>query len=207
MRQVQLFFCMVLGLLLVTLTSGTSLARELPIQSCVARLAAGQSAVSLAAQPEKFDCNLAHSVKGSGNFAVQLRFAPVQPVVDDPLVLRTASVWQDAELIRFRFADGSEQSLDFTSQTTSRYLTVGAIMEFPIPRHSAPLNAIIIETQGSANLHGAVQGAVILPRSEATLTKLLLVGLYAGFAGLALALFVYNLSLWAAMTLIQMRRS
>ena len=85
MRQVQLFFCMVLGLLLVTLTSGTSLARELPIQSCVARLAAGQSAVSLAAQPEKFDCNLAHSVKGSGNFAVQLRFAPVQPVVDDPL--------------------------------------------------------------------------------------------------------------------------
>ncbi len=199
MRGMDWISRLFLGVLLAVMASGAAMAREIPVETCIAQISEGETAGGIAAQQDRFDCRAEQNLKGSGDFAVLLRFVPVQPALDDPLVLRTNSVWQDAEYIRFRYADGHEQSLDFTSRTASRYITMGAIMEFPVPRHGAPLSSILIETQGSANLRGVVLGTSIIPRTEANLTKLWLVALYTGFAGLALALIVYNFSLWAAM--------
>ena len=76
-----------------------------------------------------------------------------------------------------------EERLHFTQEEAARYLTIGAIMEFPVPQREAPLTAIFIETAGSANLRGVVLGAQIMPLSQAYDLHLRLVAVYAAFAG------------------------
>ena len=130
---------------------------------------------------------------------MQLKFAPVMPQADDPLVLHTSSVWQDRARFTFHYADGETAQSEFRSAHASRFLTIGAIFEFPVPLHRAALTGIDVEARGVANLRGIVLGPQLMPRSEAFASKILLAALYAAFAGLALALIVYNLALWAAM--------
>ena len=192
-------------LLLALLACGGASARAatldggLPLESCIARLDPGTDAAGVIANPYAFNCAVRQNSLGSGNFVTWLRFSPIADRQDDPLVLRHASVWQDAERIHFRYADGVEAVQEFTQAETSRFLTVGAMLEFPIPQRAAPLSAVYVETYGSANLRGALLGAQVMPMSVAYRAKLAMTAIYAGFAGLALALFVYNLSHWVAL--------
>ena len=151
------------------------------------------------ARPESLDCSGDHSRYVAGDFVAQLRFAPIRAPADDPLVLRTTSVWQQSARIHFRYADASEATLDYSSADVSRFMTIGAIFEFPVPTRPAALESIFIETRGSGNLRGVVLGPQLMTRGEAYGLREKMTVLYAAFAGLALALFVYNLSLWAAM--------
>lgn len=151
------------------------------------------------AKAVSFACEAQQSRHGAGDFAVEFRFAPIVPSVDDPHVLRLASVWQDAALIRFRYADGSQRTIEYTSQNASRWLQFGAILEFPVPRSSAALTGMAIETRGTANLRGVVLGSALMPKSVSESMNRKLIGMYAGFAGLSLALIVYNLALWGAL--------
>ena len=64
---------------------------------------------------------------------MQLKFAPVMPQADDPLVLHTSSVWQDRARFTFHYADGETAQSEFRSAHASRFLTIGAIFEFPVP--------------------------------------------------------------------------
>jgi len=186
-------------LLLAVLASGHAYAREVPLQACVARQQAGESVDAVLRHQPMFTCDSAQSRLGSGDFITELRFVPVRAQTGDPLVLRTSNVWQDSARIHFRYADGVEYLLDYSSHDAARYLTIGAIMEFPLPPRSQTLQAIIIETRGSANLRGVVLGAKLMPASEAYRLKTALTALYASFGGLALALIIYNISLWAAL--------
>ncbi len=146
-----------------------------------------------------FVCDADQSRHGSGDFKVDFLFDPVVPSPDDPTVFRMASVWQDTAQIRFRYADGAERRVDFTSQNASRWLQFGAIYQFPVPRHDAALTGIEISTQGTANLRGVVLGAALMPRSSGEAMNRRLIAMYAGFLGLSLALIVYNLALWGAL--------
>ncbi|MEP6870080.1 MAG: diguanylate cyclase, partial [Novosphingobium sp.] len=117
----------------------------------------------------------------------------------DQLVLRTASVWQAAARIHYRYADGREWVLDVPAARTTQFLTIGAILQYPVPSREAALRSIVIETRDSANLRGVVAGARLMPTSDANRLKMELIALYSAFLGMALALIVYNLSLWTAL--------
>lgn len=188
-------------LLLACLTVQTAhaVAPGASVKTCVARLGEGQDPAALMNRPAAFDCERSQIAHGQGDFLVQLRFAPAKAEPGDQLQLRINSVWQDGGRIRFRYVDGSEATIAFSSGDVSRFITIGAIWEFPVPSRDAPLETVFIETRGSANIRDIVQGAQLVSRSEAYGQKLWLASLYAGFAGLALVLIVYNLSLWAAM--------
>ena len=174
---------------LALLAVGAGGALAAPIRTCVTPLAG----------PAEIDCGEHQTRQGEGSYLAELRFAPIQPKADDPLVLRMSALWQRDTRVRFRFADGTESVATFDSQTATRFLTIGSIWEVPVPWRAAPLQSVQIEVQDSDNVRGVVNGAEIVPRSAAERTKHWLVALYAGFAGLALALVVYNLSLWTAM--------
>jgi diguanylate cyclase (GGDEF)-like protein len=146
-----------------------------------------------------FICEERQQRHGPGEFVVDFRFAQVNPAIDDPLVLRLTSVWQDSTRFRFTYADGSSAELAYPQQQASRYLQYGAIFEIPVPRRAAALTGMTLETAGTANLRGVVLGAELMPRSESQALTKWLVALYAGFVGLVLALIAYNLSLWAAL--------
>lgn len=169
------------------------------MESCIARLGQGADVYSLIARPGQFDCKVRQTALGAGDFVVRLRFPKIDAETSDPLVLRTSSVWQDSSRIHFRYADGSVATQAFSARDVSGVLTIGAIFESVAPARSAPLDTVFIETRGSGNLRGVVLGPTLMKRSESYDYRNRLTILYAAFAGLALALIVYNLSLWAAL--------
>lgn len=175
------------------LGAGSTAQARIPVQTCIAPLPG-----ELAAQ-RAFDCSKNQTRFGPGDFAVQVRFAPVQPDRDDPLVLRTTSVWQGSERVVFHYADGTAAELAFHSGDAAKFMTIGAVFEFPISVRAAPLIGAHIEVTDSANWRGVVVGAQLMTRSESARIKAWLIALYAAFGGLSLALLAYNLSLWAVL--------
>lgn len=175
-------------------------AAAVPLQPCIARLdpAAGLARRQID-EPGSHECSVKQSSLGSGDFSVRLDFDPVLSQPADPLLLRHSSVWQDRERIMFLYADGATATVAFTSDDASRFLALGAMFEIPVPARAAPLTSIRIETGGSANWRGIILGPELVKRSEATVQRGWLIALYAGFAGLSLALLAYNLALWKAL--------
>lgn len=179
-----------LALVLFALTApAPARAVDKPIAQCVAPLT-GSGA---------FDCANPQRHTAPGDYRVLLRFAPVVADPADPLVLRMSSVWQDSARVRFRFADGSEAETAFASRDMARVLTIGAIFELPVPVRAAPLDSVEVELRGAANLRGLVLSPELMRTSESVAARSRAIMLYAGFAGLVLALIVFNLSLWSAM--------
>lgn len=189
-----------LATVLLALGAGATAHAAVPVKTCLARLTPGSDeAARLVAPGPVFDCRRKQTDFGTGDFGVQLRFAPVRSDPADPLVLQTASVWQKGMRIVFRYADGTTASRAYTSSDTAEYLAIGARFQFPVPVRDAALAGIYIETDDSANWRGVVLGAKLITRSEASAIQSRLIALYAGFAGLSLALLVYNLALWSVL--------
>lgn len=186
-------------LLAMWLVGATAYARTPGIETCVTKLTSGQDVQATMAQRGRFDCNVRQNSLGSGEFLTELRFAPREIQAQDPLVLRLASVWQNSANVTFRYANGDAAQVAFTSRDLHRFMTIGAIWEIPVPIRSAALQSIFIETHGSANVRGVVLSPKLMTRTESYAFKLGLVAVFAAFAGLAVALFTYNLSLWVAM--------
>jgi len=170
-----------------------------PIQSCVSKLADGHDTSATTVQHHDFPCDTKQTALGSGDFVTKLVFAPVLAKVHDPLVLRLGSDWQESARITFRFADGDTEQIEFNSRNVGYFMTIGAIWEFPIPVRSSLLEAVFIETRGSANVRGVVLSPELATRSESYARGLALTSAYCAFAGLAVVLLAYNISLWAAM--------
>ena len=195
MTGIRFYFVQLVAVLMLALGFAAPAQAEIPLATCVAPLAAPTTASPL----PQFDCGSAQSRFGAGDFAVQLRFTPQQPNRDNPLVLRTSSVWQGSERFVFRYADGTTSQVRFDSAGSRPYMTIGAIFEFPIPVHAVPLTGIYIEVKDSANWRGVVVGAQLMTRSESYRLQSWLVALYAAFGGLSLALLTYNLALWSVL--------
>jgi diguanylate cyclase (GGDEF)-like protein len=180
------------AMLLVALGAATAAHAELPVETCIAPL-------SRASDPASFDCSAAQNRQGRGDFAAELRFAPVLSEREDPYVLRTSSVWQGSEKVIFRYADGFTSEVSFTSQNSRPWMTIGAIYEFRVPPHAVPLTGVRLEIKDSANWRGVVIGAHLMTANQSFRLQSWLVALYAAFGGLSLALLAYNLSLWTVL--------
>jgi len=171
-----------------------------PLQPCLAKLdPAATPAEVLVRETASYDCTSNQSSFGSGNFAVQMRFAPLISSPDDPLVLSHSSVWQDWQRVIFHYVDGTTTAVEFSSADAGKFLVIGATLQIEVPPRAAPLDAIHVETRGSTNWRGVLQGAQLMKRSEAARVSSWLIALYAGFAGLSLALLAYNFALWRAL--------
>lgn len=190
---------MIVILLAVWLAGATAHAQAPRIETCVTKLAEGEDPAAIFAHDSRFLCNTQQNTLGPGNFLAKLMFDPVRGDASDPLVLRLASVWQDRSRITFRFADGSTDQIGFNSVTLKPFITIGAVWEFPIPVKSAPLDGVFIETWGSANVRGVVLSPALMTQSKSNVVKLAMTAVLSAFAGLLVALFVYNLSLWAVL--------
>ncbi len=191
-RLVVLRFC---AFVLLACGIGTTAHAEIPVTTCIAPLESGTEGL---ATPQ-YDCSAQQNRYGSGDFSVRLKFAPTLSSPDDPLVLRTTSVWQGSQRVQFHYADGTVAELAFSSADASKYMTIGAILEFPVPIRAAKLDGIYIEIKDSANWRGVMIGARLLTRSDSFDLQSWLVALYAAFGGLSLALLAYNLSLWVVL--------
>lgn len=185
---------------LVAVLVAAPAAAAIPLQPCIAKVdPAGSEAERLIQSSAYSVCGARQSELGSGDFAIQMRFAPQVSNPEDPLIFSHSSVWQDWQRVIFHYVDGTTAAVEFSSRDASSFMVLGATFQIPVPPRAAPLDAIHIQTLGSANWRGVVLGPQLMKQSEARNINNWLIALYAGFGGLSLALLAYNLALWSAL--------
>ncbi len=166
-----------------------------PVAVCVVPAAPDMKPATLFGQAGRFDCETSQTSLGIGNYWVLS--APVS--VTGPANVRTGSLWQDRVTLYARYADGTIVSAVTDGKAATRHLQLGAIIERSLPARQAPLVRLLWHVEGAANLRGILVGARIATPAESADANLVMGVIYAGFAGLCVALLVYNLALWGAL--------
>ncbi len=188
------------ALLLLMLASGIAapaMAEGVHLPTCVLPATHAETAAGLFARPDRFDCTTPQTSFAPGDFWV---LSPPLPAELGALPqVRHSSLWQDRETMFVLYADGTIRRTGFTSRTAGRYLKLGAVMQLPLPPHSARPVRLLWHVGGSLNRRGVLIGADIVDHRAAERSDIRMAALYAAFAGMCLALLVYNLALWAAL--------
>lgn len=113
--------------------------------------------------------------------------------------VRFVSLWQDRVTLHALYADGVDLRFRIDGRGATRRIQLGAAIEQRLPPRPARLVRLAWHVEGSANLRGIVQGARLATADQSVAMNLKMGAFYAAFAGLCIALLVYNLALWAAL--------
>ena len=113
--------------------------------------------------------------------------------------VRVGSCGSPALTLHATYSDGSMLTFSTSSTSSSRYVQLGAIMEFPLPWRHARVTRLLWRVDGSPNMRGIVAGLRLADARESAHANTMMAAIYAGFAGIAFALLIYNLSLWWAL--------
>jgi diguanylate cyclase (GGDEF)-like protein len=166
---------------------------------CFAPARAGDTAAAMFAQPRRFRCGVAQSTLPAGDWWVRParplpRLAP-SAAVD----VRFASLWQDRVELWARLPGGRLAHVGAHRRSIGRHLQLGAIVAYRLPVAADAPDALLWRVTGAANLRGVLLGAEIATPEHSAQANLLMAAIYAGFAGMCLALLFYNLAVWAAL--------
>lgn len=193
----------VLGCLLMPGVAGAVPAQGLPgraITVCIAPVRAGDTAAAMLRAPAaRFDCRRPQSDWPRGDYWA--RSAPLPAHVGEtvPLDVRFTSVWQDRATVTAAYADGNVAGVTMDAHDLSRHLRLGAIVTWRLPDRHVAVTRLLWRIDGAAALRGIVVTPTLATPAETARSDLILCAIYAGFAGLCLALLIYNLMLYAAM--------
>ncbi|TGX41451.1 diguanylate cyclase [Sphingomonas naasensis] len=170
-----------------------------PLRVCVLRDTGGMDPATLIRQPARFDCATAQHRFGPGNYWVISQDIHQRSRSRAPLNVRLASLWQQSLTLHVLYADGKIVSQTTDARGLTPLIQLGAIAEQPLPRSQANVVRLLWHVEGAANLRGILLGARLSTAKESEHANLAMAALYAGFAGLAIALIIYNLALWGAL--------
>jgi diguanylate cyclase (GGDEF)-like protein len=177
--------------------SAGQVGRELRV--CLLRAQPGDDPAKLIRQPDRFDCRTRQSDFGPGDYWAISGPIDLRSRSRQPLVARNASLWQKSLELHVLYADGRIATMRDDHRTVSRRIQLGAIVEYPLPRHQAKVQRLMWKVEGAANLRGILIGTRLATREQSDRSNLMMAAIYAGFGGLAFALLVYNLALWASL--------
>ncbi|WP_159759114.1 GGDEF domain-containing protein [Sphingomonas sp. 8AM] len=180
----------------LALSPAASASTDLVLSTCFRPAVAGERADRLFGTAGGFDCVKAERSAPPGDYWVR---SQLLPTLDPGVAVRSGSLWQDSATLHIRYADGTTRSVGFTSTTAWRYLQLGAAFEIPIPPASARPVQLLWHIRGAANLRGLVLQPRLLSPDVSQRYTLQLTAFYAGFAGLAGALLIFNIALGAAL--------
>lgn len=199
----ELRSCLRLVFSLVLLATGLCATRPalaagpLPIATCLVRATPDMSARPLFAQPERFDCATPQRRFGAGDFWVLSQPLPV--FARQAGTIRIGSIWMSRITLFVLYADGAIRQQQVTPKTAHRVLRLGAVLAQPIPQHGAAPVRLLWHVEGATNLRGVILQPMLADPPASTRQEILRGALYAAFAGMAIALIVYNLALWGAL--------
>ena len=166
-----------------------------PITMCVARAMPGQRVADLFAGRIPLDCKTPQNRLGGGDYWVLGNRVERHGEV----ALRSVSLWQQARTVYARYADGVIVAKRSDARQASANLQLGAIFLDRLPARDAPLVQVAWKVEGAANLRGIVVGPRLATLRESGWANLYMAAIYAGFAGLCIALLVHHFALWTAM--------
>ena len=165
-----------------------------PVPICITRVQSGDTPAAMLRHPTRFDCTTRQANFGPGNYWV--RSAPL--AATGTLALRSGSLWQRQATLWTVYADGHIDRQTYDGRALARAIQLGAIVEMPLQPRAAPITRLLWRIDGAANLRGIVLGPRLATPAQSAASNLVLAACYGAFGGLCLALFVYNLALWAA---------
>ena len=170
-----------------------------PLKVCVLRAQPGDDPARLIRQPQRFDCTTKQTQFGTGDYWVISNDIGKTSSFDNPLVARLGSVWQQRLTLHVLYADGQLGTMADDNHGITRRIQLGAIVEYPIAHAHAPVQRLMWKVEGAGNLRGIVIGPRLATKAESDRSNLVMAAIYSGFGGLALALLIYNLALWASL--------
>lgn len=166
---------------------------------CVKLVTPGEAAASVARNGSGFDCTTPQNKLPPGDYWVRLDARGSATETHEPLILRTTSVWVDGHQINAFYGNGKSLSYDVPRHETASYLHLGALLEFPLGNEAAALETIVVRIDNAANARGIMLAPQLINMRTSTRDERDLAAFYAAFAGLCIALLVYNLALWRGM--------
>ncbi|KRC79950.1 sensor domain-containing diguanylate cyclase [Sphingomonas sp. Root241] len=170
-----------------------------PLRVCVLRDTGGMDAAALIRRPGRFDCTTPQHQFGPGSYWAVSEDIDQRSRSRAPLNVRIASLWQQGLTLHVLYSDGSIHSQGTDARGVTPYIQLGAIVEQPLPRLQARVVRLMWHVEGASNLRGILLGARLSTGQQSEHANLSMAALYAGFAGLAIALIIYNLALWGAL--------
>lgn len=153
----------------------------------------------LIAEAASFDCTSTQRTLGPGSYWVISEPLSARSGDDGPLRIRSSSLLQKMATLDIVYADGTVVRHRADDRQISSHIQLGAIFQFDVPVRAAPVTRLVWRIDDAANIHGILLGARIATIEDAARANLFLGALYAGFAGLAIALITYNLALWVVL--------
>lgn len=170
-----------------------------PLSVCVARVAAGDTAPAMLAAPGRFDCATPQTRFHSGDYWVLSQPLGAIPDLADRERVRVGSLWQDRVTLYALYPGGRVRGWTYDGAAASRNLQLGAMIQWRLdPRLGAPVR-LLWRVEGSANLRGILIAPRLATAAEASRANIAMAAVYAGFAGLCIALLIYNLAMWGAL--------
>jgi len=169
-----------------------------PLGVCVLR-DTGQNAAELIRHPERFDCTTTQYKLGAGSYWAISGDIRQTSTLSHPLVLRFASLWQGGLTLHLLYADGNIRSSTTDRRGITPLIQMGAVAEQPIPIAKAPVVRALWHVRDAANVRGVMMGVLLSNAQASAAANMAMAALYACFAGMCLALIVYNFALWCAM--------
>ena len=188
---------LVLLLLMGIVASPAMAATGEPVRVCIARATAETDPAALFAHPDRFDCTRRQTAFGAGDYWALSQ--PLPPALSRLTQVRQAGLWQNRVTLYVLYADGAIRHTGFTSATAGRRLMLGAIIQMTLPRHHARPVRLLWHIEGALNRRGILISPTLADNRTAVRAEITMAALYAAFAGMCLALLVYNLALWAAL--------
>jgi len=186
---------MVLALIMPTRAGAQQGVVGSAIPVCVARVDTAPSPVRAIRGAGHFDCTTRQRDLGPGNYLVRSGPLDLAPGVR----VRTASLWQERTDLWALHADGALTRLSGSGVETTRRIRPGAVVEYRLPDRGTHVTRLLWDVRGAANYRGVLLGASATDADAAARADMTLSALYAGFAGLCLALLCYNLALWSVL--------
>ena len=168
---------------------------SVPLAACVARVRPGDTPDALLANPSRFDCARTQSDFGRGSYWIRLTPPPARATAGLDM-LGFIATWQDNATLTARHRDGTMATVRLDNRTLSSLTHIGARVVLPLPGNQSPIDALLIRSEVAANSSGLLFNPVLVNTAAANRDERLETTIFALFAGLCLALLVYNGVMW-----------
>jgi diguanylate cyclase (GGDEF)-like protein len=175
---------------------GSGHVKSVPLTVCVAKGTAPLNAVLAPGGPQ-FDCTPGQQRFGGGDFWIRTASLPPDTGLRLDRV-RYGSPWQGRSALYARYADGSIAALPIVPGHEGALMQPGATIEQILPHRGSRVTDLFWRIEESPNIRGILAAPTLLSTDAAIATNMRSAALYAAFAGLCLALLIYNLALWVA---------
>ncbi len=168
------------------------------VRTCVLRDVPGMTARHAFDTAGDFDCSTSQPDFGPGDYwVVSNRLPPGE--LNHRLLIRSASLRQDRMTVYALYPGGRIDAIVTDAHDATRHLQLGAIIERWLPRRDTRPIRLLWHVEGSANLRGIVLAPTIATSGQSAQSNTIMSAVYSAFAGICIALLLYNVGLARAL--------